>query len=248
MAGQSLVAIEVARGVARIALHGSRAGSHANLRLAEQLRATLEEISVLDTARVVLLSSDGPDFWRGGAGRAATTTDVNRYRIASHLAAVPQPVVVAIQGRAFDQGLEFALAGDIRIAADDARFALRQLTRGQLPFDGGTQRLSRVVRRGVATDMLLTGRELTAAEALACGLVSEVVVPGRLLARAIDIAEGIAMRGAAATRFAREAIRRGSDLRLDDGMRLEADLNFLLFPDEDRRAGLDAFRKRRKRT
>lgn len=248
MADQPEVVLEVARGVALLTLRGSGSGVRLSLRLVERLRARLEELADRDDVRAVLLSSEGPDFCRGGPGWRSAAADVDQYRIASSIAALSQPVVVAIHGRAFDQGLEIALAADIRIATSSARFALKQVTKGELPFDGGTQRLPRVVRRGLASEMLLTGREIDAREALRGGLVSEVVEPLELGARAREIAEGVAQRGAAASRFAREAIRRGGDLRLEDGMRLEADLNLLLFHDDERRAGLESFRRRPRRT
>jgi enoyl-CoA hydratase/carnithine racemase len=142
-------------------------------------------------------------------------------------------------------GLEIALGSDIRIAAARARLALPQVAGGRIPGDGGTQRLPRIVGRGKAMEMLLTGETLTAKEAYEIGLVSRVIPAGRLSAEAGNLAETIAAKGPIALKYLKEAVNQGMDLTLEQGLRLEADLYFLLHTTVDRTEGIKAFREKR---
>jgi enoyl-CoA hydratase/carnithine racemase len=161
------------------------------------------------------------------------------------LALVPQPTVAAIRGAAHSAGLELALACDIRVAAQGATFAMPETGAGLVPRGGGTQRLPRAVGRAQALRLLLTGERIDAAEALRIGLVSEVVPDGEELAAATAVATAIASRGPLATRFAKEAIRRGVELPLEEALRLELELTVLLQTTADRAEGVRAFVERR---
>ncbi len=132
-----------------------------------------------------------------------------------------KPVLAAVNGHCLGGGLELALACDLRIASTTASFGLPELKLGILPGQGGTQRLPRSVPAAVAMHMVLTGEPIGAQAALAWGLVSEVVPPERLLPRALELAGLIASRPEAAVRRAREAIRRGLDLPLEEALRFE---------------------------
>jgi enoyl-CoA hydratase/carnithine racemase len=170
---------------------------------------------------------------------------VTQRKVASAVAALPIPVVAALNGDTLDHGLELALAADLRVAAGQARLGIRDLALGRFPWDGGTQRLPRLVGPAWARDLLLTGRVVDAAQALEIGLVNRVVEPGQLAQEARRLAEAIAAGGPLATRYVREAVTQGLDLSLAQGLRLEADLNFLLHTTADRTEGLRAFRERR---
>jgi len=241
----SRVRLTVSRAVAEIELSAGR-GNRIDLATAAALRDAVAAMAVDDSVRVALLRARGPDFCTGGPALTATGERLDDVRVASAVANLPQPVVAALQGDVFDQGLELALAADIRIASSNSRFAMRQVTRGGFPFDGGTQRLPRLAGRGLALDMLLTGRVLKAPEAHAMGLVARVVRPERLQQTASAVAEAIARRGKAAGRFAKESVMRGTEMPFDDGVRLEADLALLLFGDPERAEGLAAFREKRR--
>lgn len=161
------------------------------------------------------------------------------------LAGVPQPTIAAISGAAHSAGLELALACDIRVAAEDATFAMPETGDGLVPRGGGTQRLPRAVGRAQALRLLLTGEVIDAAEALRIGLVSEVVPAGDLAGAARAVAETIVSRGPLATRFAKEAIMRGVEAPLQEALRLELELTVLLQTTADRAEGVDAFVERR---
>jgi enoyl-CoA hydratase len=158
-------------------------------------------------------------------------------------ASLPQPTVAVIGGPCHEEGLELALACDIRIASPSATFRMAQVAEGRLPAAGGTQRLPRLAGPGLASRMLLLGDELTAAEALAGGLVSEL--SDDPAARAVAVADAIAARGPLAETYAKEAINRGMEMPLEQALRFETDLTVILQSTEDRAEGVKAFLEKR---
>jgi enoyl-CoA hydratase len=158
----------------------------------------------------------------------------------------PQPIVAAIRGFALGGGLELALACDIRIAGDDAQLGLTEVNLAIIPGGGGTQRLPRLVGRGKALEMILTGARLPAAEALRIGLVERVVPAAEVLSSAQALARSLADKAPVALRYAKEAVVKGLELSLADGLRLEGDLSTLLRTTEDRVEGAKAFLEKRK--
>ncbi|MFQ5859949.1 MAG: enoyl-CoA hydratase/isomerase family protein, partial [Dehalococcoidia bacterium] len=238
--------------LAFITLNRPRAANGVNLELAQELRQLCQRARQDDTLRAVVLTGRGQAFSVGaalpppGEGFASTPEAwLELHRAASSLAALQQPVVAAINGDALDQGLELALACDLRIAASGARLGLTHLLRGVLPWDGGTQRLPRIVGRARALELLLLGRVLEAQEALQMGLVHLVVEPDRLKAKARELALRLAQGAPIAARYTKEAVLQGMDLPLEQGMRLEADLNLILHSTADRREGIASFLEKR---
>jgi len=152
---------------------------------------------------------------------------------------------VAINGDALGQGLELALSGDIRLASDRARSGFPQLETGVIPTDGGTQRLPRIVGRAKALELILTAETINAEEAFEIGLVNKVVAPESLASETQAIAQTIAAMGPIAARYIKEAVNKGLDLTLEQGLRLEADLYFLLHTTADRTEGIKAFLEKR---
>jgi enoyl-CoA hydratase/carnithine racemase len=134
---------------------------------------------------------------------------------------IPQPLIAAVHGYVLGSGIEMALCCDIRIASEDARFGLPEVGLGIIPAAGGTQTLPRAIGRGRALEMLLTNRWLSSEEAYRFGLVNEVVPKDKLLPRAEEIAQKIASFNPVAVRNAKEAIVRGLDLPLSEGLNLE---------------------------
>ncbi len=158
----------------------------------------------------------------------------------------PQPIIAAIRGFALGGGLELALACDIRIAAEDAQLGLTEINLAIIPGGGGTQRLPRLVGRGKALEMILTGARVPAAEALRIGLVERVVPIAELMPAAHSLARTMADKAPVALRYAKEAVVSGLALPLADGLRLETDLSTLLRTTEDRVEGARAFVEKRK--
>ena len=161
----------------------------------------------------------------------------------STLAALPFPTVAAINGFALGGGLELALAADLRVAAPTARLGLPEVGLGLIPGYGGTQRLPRLIGQGRALALILTGRHVQAGEALQLGLVNRVA--DAALAAAVELARTAARNGPVAVGLAKEAISRGLDVTLGQGLEIEADLFGLAATSQDMREGTSAFLEKR---
>ncbi len=225
--------------IARITLNRPDAGNSLDSSMAAALTEACEAIDRDDTVYVVVLTGAGNTFCTGGEMAAGSRHP------AETIAAIDRPVIAAVNGDAIGAGLELALAADIRLAAATARFALPQVSQVRLPAGGGTQRLPRVVGKGKALELILTGEAITAAAALEMGLVSRVVAPEALAGETDKLAGEIAAKGPVALRYLKEAVNKGLDMTLEQGLRLEADLYFLLHTTADRTEGIRAFREKR---
>ena len=157
-----------------------------------------------------------------------------------------KPVIAAVNGYALGGGCELALACHIRIASEKARFGQPEVTLGIIPGYGGTQRLSRLVGKGRALELILSGRVIGATDAAAMGLVNHVVEPARLLDEALALAAEIAALAPQAVRVSIEAVHHGLNMAIDDACRLEAGLFATLFSTRDQKEGARAFLEKRK--
>lgn len=193
---------------------------------------------------MVLLTAEGRDFCRGIEGSFDDWPKAPGIDFVGALAAVTRPVVVAIRGRAEAEGLELAMAADLRVVAPGAVLSLPQVQRGTLPRFGGTQRLPRWIGRERALRMILLGEEVRGRQAVEIGLATAVAARPETVAR--RIAGELLARGPIALRFAKEAVRRAGDLPLDAGARFEHDLYSLLETTTDREEGIRAFLGKRK--
>jgi enoyl-CoA hydratase/carnithine racemase len=222
----------------------SRAGS---AEVFERLAAGLDDLrtSLLldqETRVVVLADADGRAFDLGAGAEGEPGPSPS---LAGPVAGIDVPVIAAVRGDAVGRGLELALACDLRVAARTSRFSLPHLAEGLVPADGGTQRLMRLVGGATALEMLLTSRQLDAAEALRIGLIQRVCAAGEVEAAAAALAREIAAKAPVALRYAKEAVRAGLDQTLAQGLRLEADLYCVLQTTADRTEGIRAFQERR---
>jgi len=159
--------------------------------------------------------------------------------------AFPKPLIAMIAGYCLGSGNELAMACDIRIASEDARFGQPEINLGMMPGAGATQRLPRLVGLGNAFKLLYTGQIVDAQEAWAMGLVDEVVPAAELESRTMLLAEMIATKSAAALSLIKEAVRASVRAPLDDGVRHEASLASILFSSKDMTEGLQAFLEKR---
>ena len=204
--------------------------------MSNALSRAYESIRENDSLQLLILTATGKVFSVDKIGNSSGDS-------AKQLSTLAIPVLVALNGNATGSGLELALAGDLRVCVPSAKFSFPGLERGAMPKDGGTQRLPRLVGPAWAKDMLLTGRSVDANEALSIGLVNRV---------SEDITETIAELSAQITggspigvRYAKEAVGKGIDLTLEQGLRLEADLNVILQSTSDRSEGLKSFLEKR---
>ena len=222
------------------------AGNRIDAGVAAEFRDRCADLRYDDTLRVVILTGNGPVF-SVGRDAPASQTRVAELQAASAVASLPVPVVVALNGDATDHGLELALAGDLRVTDGGAKFGFSPPSAGSFPFDGGTQRLLRLVGPGWARDMLLTGRLVSSSEALSIGLVNRVAGPEEnALQMAVNLAGEIRKGSPLGARYSKEAVSQGSDMTLGQALGLEADLNVILQSTADRAEGLSSFLQRRK--
>jgi enoyl-CoA hydratase/carnithine racemase len=245
--------------VALLRFRGNGAGNEIDGALARALLDASETVANDDAARVAVLTAEGETFslgwdWRSLAGedpsREGLLTAARLHGLLGDpfgcLASLRKPVVCAINGDALSAGLALALACDIRVAAEDADLGLPETSLGLLPMAGATQRLARLVGRGKALEMLLTGGPVSAANALASGLVNGIAPRNRVLDDALAIAGRIAERGPLAVQYAKEAVSRGTEMPLEQALRFETDLTVILQTTEDRAEGVSAFMEKRK--
>jgi enoyl-CoA hydratase/carnithine racemase len=219
------------------------------IRLSDELDELCSEIIRHEQTRVIFLTDSGKESFSNLIEENLIRPDavVNEFcSLAKPIGKLDQPVIAGIRGDAVGQGLELALACDIRIASDTSRFGLPQIKAGHIPRDGGTQRLSRLVGRGKALEMILTGEVVDAQEALRIGLVNKVVPNKDLMEVTMKMAQEMASKGPIALRYTKEAIYKGMDMTLEQGLRLEADLYLLIHTSKDRTEGIQAFQEKRK--
>ncbi|HZP44370.1 MAG TPA: enoyl-CoA hydratase/isomerase family protein [Candidatus Binataceae bacterium] len=208
--------------------------------MGQTLMELAEAVEDDETVHALALRGAGTVFCRG------MDDDVDP-RVVETLAALSKPTVAILNGDAFDEGLELALALDLRVGLAGARFALTQLTRGILPHFGGTQRLPRLIGATHALPMLLTGDPIDAETAMRLGLVTYFANDRAELERlTADLLTTLAARGMLGVRMVKDAVLKGSDMTLEQGIRLEEDLYALLQTTADRAEGVRAFLEKRK--
>ena len=204
--------------------------------------------------RAIVLTGEGPKAFSAGADINAMlertplkTVDLfTGDRIDFVIEQCTKPVIGAINGYAFGGGFEVALSCTVRIASENASVGLPEVNLGIFPALGGTQRLPRLVGLGRGMEMILTGRTLSAKEALDFGIVSKVVPQDRLLEEAIALAGAIASKGPVAVRLAKDAILSGFGMTLEEGLRYENRLAAIVMGTRDKKEGLSAFLEKRK--
>ncbi len=238
------VTVQIADHVATLALE--LPGGRFDRDALDQLTAAATEVAgASEGVYAVVVSSSGPAFAAGWSDQALSEPMVSGLAplgaAFDAVAAIPQPVIAAVSGTVESAGFELALACDIRIAGDSARFSMPETEFGIVPRGGGTQRLPRAIGRSQALRLLLTGEVIDAAEALRIGLVSSVVPDAALGTAAAAAAKTVASRGPIATRLAKEAVHRGSEVPLAQGLQTELDLTVILQTTDDRAEGVQAF-------
>ena len=250
-----VVRYEAQDGVALITLDRPDVLNAMNTQMRTELFEIFTRMRMDESVKVVVVTGGGERAFSAGADireflEPPTPTHFRESRrrldFRSEMDRCSQPIIAAIRGFALGGGLEFALACDIRVAAEDAQLGLTEINLAIIPGGGGTQRLPRLVGRGKALEMILTGMRVPAAEALRIGLVERVVPVSELMPAAQGLARDIAAKAPIALRYAKEAVVSGLGLPLQDGIRLENDLATLLRTTEDRVEGARAFVEKRK--
>lgn len=246
------ILIETQDRVGVITLNRPKQLNALNLELMKQLVAALEAFDTDDNIRVIVLSGGERAFAAGADINDMADSNVveqvkrNQFARWERIRRISKPIVAAVSGHCLGGGCELMMHCDIVIASETAQFGQPEINIGVMPGAGGTQRLTRATGKATAMDVILTGRTLSAAEALASGLVSRVVPKEHFLSEAMKVARTIAQKAPLAVRFAKESVLKAHETALSEGLDYERKLFYLLFATQDQREGMKAFIEKRK--
>ena len=227
-----------------------------NMEVLHQLDDMLDRLEDSEDIHVLVLTGAGRSFVAGAdIGEMANFTAVDAKTFSQHgsstfirMSRFPRPMIAAVNGFALGGGCELAMCCDIRVASDKAIFGMPEVGLGITPGFGGTQRLARIVGMSNAVELILTGRKITAQEALSMGLVNHVYPAAEMLDRAMDLANVIASRPQIAVRQAKQAVRMGKQVDISTGVAYESEVFGLCFSTEDQKDAMRAFLEKRPMT
>ena len=246
---------EAADGLAWVTLNRPERLNALNARTLDELADALERVAADSDVRCLIMTGAGRRAFVAGAdigelrgldGLGGMALNERGQRVFRRLETLGVVSIAAVNGYALGGGCELAMSCTLRVASDNAAFGLPELSLGLIPGFGGTQRLARLIGKGRALELILTGRQLKAEEALAVGLVSRVVPPDELRAAAVALARTILERAPIAVPLAIDAVSRGLEMSLDDGLAYELALTGLAYSTADKEEGLAAFLEKRK--
>lgn len=238
--------------VATVQLHRPKVLNALNLELMTELIETLEELDRDSSIRAIVLTGSerafaaGADITEMAGATAVEMLMRDQFTRWERIRKIKTPIVAAVSGFALGGGCELMMHCDIIIASETARIGQPEILIGVMPGAGGTQRLTRAVGKSLAMEMVLTGRQITAEEALRAGLVNKVVPVEFYLEEAQRMAAEIANRPPVAVRLAKEAVLKAFDTTIEMGLEYERKNFYLLFATEDMREGMAAFIEKRK--
>ena len=219
----------------------------------QELGAIISDISKDSQIKVVIITGAGQEAFAAGADvewllnrPSIESWDPGVQGVLNSLESLPQPTIAAVNGYALGGGCELAMACDLRIASQNARFGLTEIGVGIIPGGGGTQRLPRLIGAGRAKEMIFLGELMEAVEAQRVGLVNRVCDPTELLALAEEIARKLLKRAPLAVRMAKQVINQGLQTDLMTGQAYEKACQSFLYTTEDQREGMTAFLEKRK--
>jgi len=246
--------LEKKNAIAYVTVNRPKVLNALNMATMEDLRAAFTDIKNDKAIRAVIMTGSGEKAFIAGADigelakNDAVTAKEYTHRGQSVLDLIEnlgKPVIACINGFALGGGCEIALACTMRLASESAKLGQPEVKLGIIPGYGGTQRLPRLVGKGVAMQLVLSGEIISAQEALRIGLVNEVVAAAELIPRAEAIAQKIIANAPLAVQYAMEAVNHGMDMTLAEGLYLEATLFGLICATEDKQEGTTAFLEKR---
>ena len=250
----SNILFEKKNSIAYVTVNRPKVLNALNMATMEELRTAFHEIKNDDTVRVVILTGSGEKAFIAGAdiselakhdavsGKEYTHRGQSVLNLIENLG---KPVIACINGFALGGGCEIAMACTMRMASEAAKLGQPEVKLGIIPGYGGTQRLPRLIGKGLAMQFLLTGEMISAQEAHRIGLVNEVTTPSELISRAEAIAQKIIANGPLAVQYTMEAVNKGMETPLAEGLYMEAVLFGAACATEDKKEGTTAFLEKR---
>ena len=248
-----MVRTEVSESIATLTIDRPESKNALDLDTVNAVRSALQGLAVDAAVGVLIITGGGESAFVSGAdindirarGRDEGLAAINSSLFAE-IERFPRPTIAAINGYALGGGCELALACDIRIASDTAKFGQPELGLGIIPGAGATQRLPRIIGLGRAKHVILTGEMIDAKQALEFGLVTAVTPPGQLQIRARELAKKILRQGPLAARLAKIALNASARVDMDSGLLIETLAQALCYSSEDKQEGTTAFLEKRK--
>jgi enoyl-CoA hydratase len=221
----------------------------------KELENAMDRIAEDDNVLGVIITGEGRGFIAGSdiseisvdkKGEETAEMSKHAHALFDKFEALGKPIIAAVNGYALGGGTELALACDIRLASSKAVFGLPEVDLGVAPCYGGTQRLPRLVGKGIAMELLLTGKKLKADEAKEIGLVNKVVEHAELMKEAVDMMQSIIKNGPIAVKYCKYMVNKGMEMSLTDGLDYESEVAGILVETEDAKEGVRAFFEKRK--
>lgn len=249
------ILVEKRDGIGYVTIDRPKKLNALSIKTVKELTDAFEKIARDKKVGVVILTGSGERAFVAGADipefaklkpDGARDYAIRGQKLLNLIERLGKPVIAAVNGYALGGGCEIAMACTMRIAANNALLGQPEVNLGLIPGYGGTQRLPRLVGKGRAYEMILSAKPIDALEAERIGLVNKVVPQAELMETCEKMAKTIAKRGPLAVKYCLEAVDRGLNMSLDDGLALEADLFGLVFGSKDVREGVKAFNEKRK--
>jgi len=245
---------KVKGGIVTITINRPKVFNALNYDTLKELLACFTDIGKSKDIHAVIITGSGEKAFIAGAdisfmgeldAHEAREFGILGHEVMDVIENLPQPVIAAVNGFALGGGCELALACDIRLASEKAQFGQPEVNLGVLPGFGSTQRLPRLVGKGHATELLFSGKMISAEEACRIGLVNRVIGEGKLLEECTILAEMIVAKAPVAVRLCKEAVNNGLEMDLARGCSYEANLFGLCFVSKDQKEGMKAFLEKR---
>jgi enoyl-CoA hydratase len=249
------IIMKVEDGVGVLTINRPTSLNALNTALLNDLYQTIHDIGNNEAIRVLIITGAGEKAFVAGADIAELAQlnalqgkyfVANGHKAMLALELLPIPVIAAVNGFALGGGLELALSCDFIYASERAKFGLPEITLGLIPGFGGTQRLSRIIGKNMAKELIFTGKMLSAAEAFQVGFVNKVLPPDQLMDEAFKTAQSIAAKGKVSLNAAKQAINQGMNVDLATGCEIEINAFGLCMASEDAKEGTQAFIEKRK--
>jgi enoyl-CoA hydratase len=237
---------------ALIELNRPKALNALNPQLMEELLQALQDLDRDESVRVIVLTGNdqafaaGADIKQMADKNSEQMKSMDQFSTWDKIAEVSKPIIAAVSGYALGGGCELAMMCDIIIASETAQFGQPEIKIGTIPGAGGTQRLTRAIGKSKAMELILTGKFVSANDALLSGLVSRVVPASEYLNESLKIAEAIAQQSPVIIRLAKKAVNQAFNATLSEGLQFEREKFYQTFDTEDQKEGMQAFTEKRK--